>query len=488
MKTRNLSYNTLRGIRAVAGVAALAFSASAFSAATIVIQNINGPNVGFNDPTPAAPIGGNSGTTLGQQRLIAFAAAAAQWGATLTSSQNIIISAQFTPLTCTATSAVLGSAGANNIWRDFPGAVQPATWYPQALANKLSGTNLGAGNQPGDQQDINANFNSNLGQVNCLTGTFFYLGLDNNHGANIDLVTVLLHEFGHGLGFQTFTSGSTGAEQNDGTGPKPSIWDFFLLDTSTSKWWYQMTNAERVTSALNSGHLVWSGATVTTAVPAVLAPGTPIMTVSAPASVAGAYQIGAASFGPALGSPGVTGEVMPVVDTAPNLGLACDPLSAANALAVNGKIALVDRGVCTFVVKVKNAQNAGAIGVLVADNAAGSPPAGLGGTDPTIVIPSVRITQADGITLKAALATRSRGHSGMFANIGVNLAVRAGADPAGRALLFAPNPYQSGSSVSHYDTSAFPNLLMEPAINGDLQHAVIPPIDLTFPLLQDIGW
>jgi hypothetical protein len=36
--------------------------------------------------------------------------------------------------------------------------------------------------------------------------------------------------------------------------------------------------------------------------------------------------------------------------------------------------------------------------------------------------------------------------------------------------------------------SAFPNQLMEPAINGDLTHEVIPPYDLTFKLLKDIGW
>jgi hypothetical protein len=76
----------------------------------------------------------------------------------------------------------------------------------------------------------------------------------------------------------------------------------------------------------------------------------------------------------------------------------------------------------------------------------------------------------------------------MFANLGLNLAVRAGADAAGRMLMYAPNPYVSGSSVSHYDVSAFPNQLMEPNINGDLTHEVTPPQDLTFPLLEDIGW
>src|SRR5262249_20350558 len=60
--------------------------------------------------------------------------------------------------------------------------------------------------------DIRARFNVNLGNPGCLTGTFWYLGFDNNHGANIDLVTVLLHEFAHGLGFAQFADVTTGAE------------------------------------------------------------------------------------------------------------------------------------------------------------------------------------------------------------------------------------------------------------------------------------
>ena len=64
----------------------------------------------------------------------------------------------------------------------------------------------------------------------------------------------------------------------------------------------------------------------------------------------------------------------------------------------------------------------------------------------------------------------------------------AGADQAGRVMLYTPNPFQGGSSVSHWDTSAFHNLLMEPAINADLTQSVVPPQDLTFPMFKDIGW
>jgi len=155
---------------------------------------------------------------------------------------------------------------------------------------------------------------------------------------------------------------------------------------------------------------------------------------------------------------------------------ACSALT--NASEVAGKIALVDRGTCTFVVKARNCQSAGAIAVLVADNTSDNPPAGLGGTDAGITIPVVRITQADGATLRSNLS------SGVSATLRADPSVLSGADSSGRALLFATNPLQAGSSISHWDTIAFPNLLMEPNISPDLTHNV----DLTLPLLRDIGW
>ncbi len=474
------TWDIARGLRSAAlGIALLAGSTAALAAATLTIVNGDPAGVGFNDPTLVAPVGGNTGTTLGAQRLNAFQAAAAKWGATLTAVPTIRILATWEALTCTATGAVLGSAGATEVFRDFTGATVAGAWFGKAEASKLSGTDLDPATA-----DIRARFNINLGNAGCLTGTFFYLGLDNNHGSAVDLVTVLTHEFGHGLGFQTFTNASTGVFLAN----FPSIWDFFLMDSTNGLTWNQMSNAQRAASSLKNGKLVWTGPLVNAALPGVLQAGTNFLTVSAPASIAGTYAVGTASFGPALSSPGVTAEVMPVVDTAPNLGLACTTLSVANATAVSGKIALVDRGVCTFNVKAAVVQAAGAVGVLVADNVAGSPPAGLGGSDPTITIPTVRITLDDANTLKAALAGRTRTHSGVYANLGLNLSVRAGADAAGRMLLYAPNPFQSGSSVSHFDVSAFPNQLMEPAINGDLTHEVTVPFDLTFKLLQDIGW
>lgn len=468
---------------AIAASALLFASQVALGAATIIIQNGNAAGVGFNDPTPVAPVGGNTGTTLGQQRLNAFQFAANIWGATIDSVPPIVVLATFEPLTCTPTGAVLGSAGPLAIYRDFTGATVPNTWYHVALANKLFGADLD--DAVGDPfPEIGARFNVNLGAPTCLAGSPFYLGLDNAHGSAIDLVTVLLHEFAHGLGFSTVTSGTSG---NFVLG-FPSIYDFFTFDNTQGLTWTAMTPAQRVASAVNARRVVWIGANVTAAAPSVLASGTPQLVVSGnfPA-VNGIYDVGAATFGPPIGAP-VTGHIMPVVDQSNGTGLACTPLNALNALAVNGNIALIDRGVCTFPEKVKNAQNAGARGVLIAENVAGSPPVGLGGADPTITIPSARITLADANKIKAALQFRSRNRSGVIGTLSLDLTRLAGADAAGRVLLFTPNPFQGGSSVSHWDTSAFPNLLMEPSINVDLTHSVVPPFDLTFPQLRDIGW
>src|SRR5674476_1154466 len=70
-------------------------------AAPITIVNADPPYLLFSDATVVAPVGGNTGTTLGQQRIIAFQAAATKWGATLTSAVPIRIHAIWTALSCT---------------------------------------------------------------------------------------------------------------------------------------------------------------------------------------------------------------------------------------------------------------------------------------------------------------------------------------------------------------------------------------------------
>src|ERR1035441_5585531 len=167
-----------------------------FAAANIVIVNADPAGTGLSDTTSVAPVGGNAGTTLGQQRLIVFQQAAAFWGGLLASTVTIRVSASFAPLLpCTATTGILGQTYPNTVWSDFSGAPIAGTWYVKALANRFAGSDL-----DGTTVDITTQFNSSLGQTGCLTGTSFYLGLDNNHGSNVKFPTVALHQVAHGLG------------------------------------------------------------------------------------------------------------------------------------------------------------------------------------------------------------------------------------------------------------------------------------------------
>ena len=455
-------------------------SGTAFAGpAEFVIVNINAPGIGFNDPTPATPVGGNTGTTVGEQRLIAFEYAASLWSARLDSNVPIRIRAQFTSLAA----GVLGSAGPVGLSRDFPGAPLPGTWYYSALANKLAGVDLVP-----TSDDINANFSTNFS---------FYLGLDNNHGSQNDLVAVLLHEFAHGLGFSQQANVTTGVLfGSNTTGRFPDAYNTRMFDNVEGLYWKDMTNAQRAASATRFGRVVLDAPLLNAGVPKVLSYGSPTVGVNSPASIAGPYQFGTAAFGPTLGNPTVSADVVAAVDaiepasppTVPAAGTTTDGCSPfSNAAAVVGKIVLIERGFCGFAVKARNATDAGAAGVIVYNQAANvnAAPAGMaddGINGAFVTIPTVSIRRADGLAIIAQLGT------GVNATIGNDMSIRAGADLLGRARVYAPFPIVSGSSISHFDTAANRNVLMEPAISPDLTHKLKAPDDLTSEFLYDIGW
>ncbi|MEM9024975.1 MAG: M36 family metallopeptidase, partial [Bacteroidota bacterium] len=122
--------------------------------------------------------------------------------------------------------------------------------------------------------------------------------------------------------------------------------------------------------------------------------------VNSPGGIAGTYGAGGAAFGPGL-TPSVTADLVLVNDgTNPDPEDACDPIINASALV--GKIAVIDRGNCTFVSKVEAAQAAGAVGVIIVNNTGGAV-INMGGASATITIPSVMLTQADGNLIKTQL-------------------------------------------------------------------------------------
>lgn len=234
-------------------LACLLAASGARADATFVIVNRDGPGEGFNDATPWTPTGGNPATTLGQARLNAFQHAADLWGGLVQSTVTIRVEANMDPLTCTPTGAVLGQAGTNTVHRGFAGALRPNTWYPAALANALAGVDLNPA-----AADIGATFNSAInGDAGCLGGASWYYGFDGNPPAgDVDFVTVVMHELGHGLGFQTFVDLATGAKLG-------GFDDMFMVRIERAGAapadYPTMSDAQRVAAATSDPELRWKG-------------------------------------------------------------------------------------------------------------------------------------------------------------------------------------------------------------------------------------
>jgi hypothetical protein len=441
-------------------------------ATTISIDNVDAAGVGFNDPTVVVPVGGNAGTTLGQQRLNVFQQAADQWATLLKSTVPIKVQASMpNTLDCTATSATLGSAGPLGSAHDFPGAPRANISYGIAEANSLAGFDIDSGTS----DDIQAQFNSKLdeGLATCIGGEKWWYGTDPSvpPAANtIPLLPVVFHELGHGLGFVSFASTMSGAFITSRT----PIWANYLFDTQTSKLWKDMTSPERLASTINDPHLVWTGPRTNKQAGEYLKNGNALIINSPAGPLLGAQEVGVATFGPAVPAGGITGNLVLVNDSMGTVTDGCD--TPFGIPSVSGKIAVMDRGNCNFTVKVKNAQTAGAIAAIIVNNEVDGLrlPLTLSGTDATITIPSYSVTMALGTSIKTALSGTVNATLG-YANLGIN---------QGCVRMFAPADVLSGSSVSHFHADAFPDLLMEPALNT----SIFNKVDLTLPLFADIDW
>lgn len=123
--------------------------------------------------------------------------------------------------------------------------------------------------------------------------------------------------------------------------------------------------------------------------------------VNSPSAVAGAKDFSTGSMSVDLLSDIWTSDVV-----------LADPVQGcadlANAAAVAGKIVLIDRGTCNFSTKVMNAKKAGAMAIVVFNNAAGAGTIVMGTTaiagDTLPIIPAVMLSLEDGVAIKAELA------------------------------------------------------------------------------------
>jgi PKD repeat protein len=176
--------------------------------------------------------------------------------------------------------------------------------------------------------------------------------------------------------------------------------------------------------------------------------------INAPSGIAGPYNSTEATFGPGLPATPITADVILVTDGTAPVNDGCEALT--NATQLSGKIALIDRGGCNFTTKVENAQNAGAVAVIIANNEAGSP-FQMGGTSNIVNIPSVMISQTDGNTIKEQLLLGGA----------VNATISDGGSPS----QFRDSDFDNGIIAHEYGHGISNRLTGGPSNSGCLQNA-----------------
>ncbi len=456
-------------VSALAVALTLACSTHVFAQSRFELINQDPAGAGLNDPTPVDPIGGNPGRTLGEQRLIAQRYAMDLWGALLSSSQPIRVQASFSPLECESDGNVLAKAGAISWRRNFPNAPSPGLDYPVAMANALADEDLAPGSD-----DIQTFFNSDLATPRCNGIEWFYglKGNGDNSENSSNFLNVIMHEIGHGLGVQ---------------GPTGSGYAEIARSNQFDSTVNALSATQRSTALTTVGDVVWTGRR-TNASTQLIADNRRVLVVDAPSSTAGRYEFGLAAFGEADAAAIPAGVVVRVLDAGAETSLACEggeidgaPAPAiANPEAIAGRIALIDRGGCEFGLKAANAQQHGAVAVIIAN----TQDAVFGGMGPGehgagVTVPVVSVSRSTGQRLRGDDAVRIAGAQ-------VEPDRYYGLDDAGRTRLYVNTTIEPGSTFSHVDADMSPNALMEPRETKTLDSHIF--VDVSLDLYEDLGW
>jgi len=439
--------------------------------ATFTYLYSSDPTDGFNSTAaPAADSGCNAGETLGTCRRRALEFVAAYWGSLLQSNVPIVANVSMPQVAadCGNRPPYYGAAGPGYLIASVPDAPNADTLYPAALANALAGVDLVPSS---NDIVVLLNEGADHGCEGTWAGWWYGTAAATPIPENrISMFAVMLHEFGHGLGFMAGYDTATGQSPVAGQTP---IWGYYLYDVSAGKMWKDMNDAERAASATNDPNLVWAGADTSRWAAKFLSPIVDLV-VNAPAGAAGTFATSVSNAGVPLRSA-LTREVVVVDDGSGDSRDGCD-VPFANASAIAGRIALMDGYGCYLARKIRNAQSQGAVAVLVA-NTSSNGPAPMYTTGDDAGIPAYGITQALGNTIFAAPA----------ASFDVTLTPRAGTDAYGAkdgcARMHAPAALAPGSSVSHFSGDGLPTMLLQPSAPIALYQA-----GLALNLLHDIGW
>lgn len=230
----------------------------------------------WNDPTAATPVGGNPGTTLGQQRRNAMLEALRQLATGLDSQVPITVRACWDALEVQGNSATLAGASPDDFVIDdrslvFTGGLtlpqaaylpEKYAFYSAAPAARLGGTracSLRGGSCEG-VTDMTITYNRRIGESGVLGGQRFYLGYDAAPAGTVDFVGVSVHELGHGLGFLSLvrTTGNVGAKPVD----RDDIYGRQVVDNRLFPYrpFMRLSDSERADAMISVTGLSWMDA------------------------------------------------------------------------------------------------------------------------------------------------------------------------------------------------------------------------------------
>lgn len=450
--------------------AALGLVSNGALAASFVVVNADDPGVGLNDATPVAPVGANTATTLGAQRLAVLDAALAYWAVRLQSAVPIHVQVRYAEGTCTPDSSfVVNGSAINGSVARFDDQDYVVT---SAHHNALTGTDLTPGNATETDYDISLRINP-LIDTGCAGVAGWWYDTDATvppPSDRLPFLGALKQELARGLGQWVFGDPDSGTRPVGSNGVELSdAMDMHLLDLEHGRW-SQADAWSRSQSARNFPWLVWDGPHVDAAAAGWLDPA-PVVVLSG--SDGAVFEFSKGTLGPRphlLGT--LAGPVVGVNDGVEPSGDGCQP--AVNAAALAGRIALVDRGTCTFAEKAIHAQNAGAIAVLVANNVGGDALPPMGGSDPALVVPALGISGPAGTQLWLAPSPH--------VSIGYEVSARA-ATSDGHVRMAADAEPPTYRTITQFAVGATPTVLPQYsyryASNLD---------DLSFALLRDIRW
>lgn len=260
----------------------------------------------WSDATAASAVGGNPGTTLGDQRKNALQYAVQQLAQQLNSPVPITVHACWAHLGGTATRATLAHASSTSLaFTDtsfpMPWLEKRYTWYSNTQIARMGGTTpcgaLGGSCDGVDGDVVEITFNSDIGTAGVLGGSPFYFGYTPDNSTNSsDFIAIAMHEITHGLGFLGLantdpSAGPIGARagitksattvtyQNYDLGPWDDVFGDSIVDVGADMQSYtpffgyelnsQPNNAARA-AAMTSGNTVTTTSTGTRFAPTLL--------------------------------------------------------------------------------------------------------------------------------------------------------------------------------------------------------------------------